>query len=163
MKKEQFGFVVSLAVALLLGAADAHAQMSETDALQQLRADIQTNRQGVLAANLGLTDAEGAAFWPLYREYRNEVARGGDRVQKMIQDFARVYDTATAEQAKALVDEMMAVEKANLAVKEAYLPKFRKLLPEVKVARFLQIENKVDAVVKAGLAADMPLIGTTSH
>ena len=137
--------------------------MSETDALQQLRADIQADRQAVVAANLGLTDAEGAAFWPLYREYRGELAKGGDRLQKMIQDFARVYDTATTEQAKALVDEMFAIQKLDLTVKESYLPRFRKVLPEVKVARFLQIENKVDAVVKLGLAADMPLIGTTPH
>jgi hypothetical protein len=161
MKNEKLSFVVILAVALLLGAANAPAQMSETDALQQLRADIQADRQAVVAANLGLTDTEGAAFWPLYREYRAELAKGGDRVQKMIQDFARVYDTATAEQAKALVDEMMAIQKADLAAKEAYLPKFRKVLPEVKVARFLQLENKLDAVVRLGLAADLPLIGTT--
>ena len=163
MKKETFSLVVILAVALLLGAANAPAQMSETDALQQLRANILADRQAVVAANLGLTDAEGAAFWPLYREYRGELAKGGDRLQKMIQDFARVYDTATAEQAKALVDEMFAIQKLDLTVKESYLPRFRKVLPEVKVARFLQIENKVDAVVKLGLAADMPLIGTTPH
>jgi hypothetical protein len=162
MRKTTFTFVVILSAALAIGATDALAQMSETDALQQLRAEILANRQGVLAANLGLTDTEGKAFWPLYREYRNELARGGDRVQKMIQDFARVYDTATAEQARALVDEMMAIEKANLAVKEAYLPKFRAVLPEVKVARLLQLENKVDAVIRVGLAADMPLIGTTA-
>ena len=161
MKRERSIFVVILAAALALGAANAPAQMSETDALQQLRADIQADRQAVVAANLGLTDAEGAAFWPLYREYRGELAKGGDRLQKMIQDFARVYDTATAEQAKALVDEMFAIQKLDLTVKESYLPRFRKVLPEVKVARFLQIENKVDAVVRLGLAADMPLIGTT--
>jgi lysophospholipase L1-like esterase len=150
-----------LAVILVVGAPDAAAQVSETDALQQLRADIQADRQAVVAANLKLTDAEGAAFWPVYREYRGEMAKVGDRLQKLIQDYARVYDTATAEQAKPLVDEMMAIERAGLTVKETYLPKLRKVLPEVKVARFLQIENELDAVIRLGLAADMPLIGTT--
>jgi hypothetical protein len=161
MKSKTFSIVLILTACLAAGAADVRAQMSETDALQQLRADIQADRQAVTALNLKLTDAEGAAFWPLYREYRAELAKGGDRLQKMIQDFARVYDTATAEQAKALTDEMLAIQKADLAVKEAYLPKFRKLLPEVKVARFFQIENKFDAIIRVGLAADMPLIGTT--
>lgn len=161
MNEKSFSIVLLLAACLVVGAANATAQMSETDALQQLRADIQADRQAVTALNLKLTDAEGAAFWPLYREYRGELAKGGDRLQKMIQDFARVYDTATAEQAKALTDEMLAIQKADLAVKEAYLPKFRKLLPEVKVARFFQIENKFDAIIRVGLAADMPLIGTT--
>jgi hypothetical protein len=163
MKTRTLTIVAMLIVALAVGVTEVRAQMSETDALQQLRANILADRQAVVAANLGLTDTEGAAFWPLYREYRGELAKGGDRLQKMIQDFARVYDTATAEQAKALVDEMFAIQKLDLAVKESYLPRFRKVLPEVKVARFLQIENKVDAVVKVGLAADMPLIGTTAH
>jgi len=161
VKSTRFSIVLLLAACLIAGAANATAQMSETDALQQLRADIQADRQAVTAVNLKLTDAEGAAFWPLYREYRAEVAKGGDRLQKMIQDFARVYDTATAEQAKPLVDEMMAIQRAELTVKETFLPKFRKVLPEVKVARFLQIENKFDAIIRLGLANDIPLIGTT--
>ena len=162
MRKTTLTFVPILIVALVAGVSNARAQVSETDALHQLRADIQADRQAVVAANLGLTDAEGAAFWPLYRQYRGELAKGGDRLQKMIQDFARVYDTATAEQAKALVDEMFAIQKADLKVKESYLPKFRKVLPEVKVARLLQLENKIDAVIRVGLAADMPLIGTSA-
>ena len=161
MRNGTFGIVLILTLCLTAGAADVRAQMSETDALQQLRADIQADRQAVVAANLKLTDAEGAAFWPVYREYRGEMAKVGDRLQKLIQDFARVYDTATAEQAKALVDEMMAIQRADLTVKETNLPKLRKVLPEVKVARFLQIENELDAVIRLGLASDMPLIGTT--
>jgi septum formation topological specificity factor MinE len=161
MKNTTLRFLMAVAVAFALAVVDARAQMSETDALQQLRADIQADRQAVVAANLKLTDAEGAAFWPVYREYRGELAKVGDRLQKLIQDYARVYDTATPEQAKALVDEMLAIERATLTAKETNLPKLRKVLPEVKVARFLQIEGELDAVLRLGLAADMPLIGTT--
>jgi len=163
MRTKIFSVLVILTAALAVGVTDVRAQMSETAALQQLRADIQADRQAVVAANLKLTDAEGAAFWPVYREYRGEIAKVGDRLQKLIQDYARVYDTATAEQAKLLVDEMMAIQRADLTVKEAFLPRLRKVLPEIKVARFLQIENELDAVTRLGLAADMPLIGTTSH
>ena len=163
MRTKIFSVLVILTAALAVGVTDVRAQMSETAALQQLRADIQADRQAVVAANLKLTDGEGAAFWPVYREYRGETAKVGDRLQKLIQDYARVYDTATAEQAKLLVDEMMAIQRADLTVKEAFLPRLRKVLPEIKVARFLQIENELDAVTRLGLAADMPLIGTTSH
>jgi polyhydroxyalkanoate synthesis regulator phasin len=159
MKSKILSVVVILAVALVVGAPVVRAQVSETDQLQQLRAEIQADRQAVLMANLKLTDAEGTAFWPLYREYRGEMAKVGDRLQKVIQDFALVYETATAEQAKAMVDEMMSIQRAELKVKETYLPKFRKVIPEVKVARFLQIENKVDTLIKLDLAANIPLIG----
>ena len=159
MKGRILTVVVVAAVIVVAGAASALAQASETDQLQQLRAEIQADRQAVVAANLGLTDAEGAAFWPVYREYRGELSKVGDRMQKLIQDYAKIYDTATAEQAKPMVDEMMAIQSAQLKVKESYLPKFRKVIPEVKVARFLQIENKIDALISLQLAADIPLIG----
>jgi len=159
MKGRILTVVVVAAVIVVAGAASALAQASETDQLQQLRAQVQADRQAVLAANLGLTDAEGAAFWPVYREYRGELSKVGDRMQKLIQDYAKIYDTATAEQAKPMVDEMLAIQQAELKVKESYLPKFRKVIPETKVARFLQIENKIDALIRLELAADIPLIG----
>jgi polyhydroxyalkanoate synthesis regulator phasin len=159
MKGKILSFALVLAVALVAAAPGVLAQVSETDQLQQLRAEIQADRQAVLAANLKLTDAEGAVFWPLYREYRAEMGKVGDRLQKLIQDYAKIYDTATAEQAKPMVDEMLSIQQAELKIKESYLPKFRKVIPEVKVARFLQIENKIDALIKLQLAADIPLIG----
>ena len=159
MKGRILTVVVVATVIVFAGAAGALAQVSETDQLQQLRAEIQADRQAVVAANLGLTDAEGAAFWPVYREYRGELSKVGDRMQKLIQDYAKIYDTATAEQAKPMVDEMLAIQQAELKVKESYLPKFRKVIPETKVARFLQIENKIDALIRLELAADIPLIG----
>ena len=159
MTSKIFSVVLIFAVALVVGASGVLAQASETDQLQQLRAEIQADRQAVVMANLKLTDAEGQAFWPLYREYRGEMAKVGDRLQKLIQDYAVTYESATAEQAKAMVDEMMSIQRAELKVKETYLPKFRKVIPELKVARFLQIENKIDTLIKIDLAANIPLIG----
>ena len=86
--KSKMCYVVMLAV--LLASAPAVAQVSDTDLLQQLRADIQTDRQALVAANLGLTDAEGEAFWPIYRQYRAEMGAVGDRMQKLIMDYAEV-------------------------------------------------------------------------
>ena len=159
MKSKILSVVLVLVVALVVGASGVCAQVSETDQLQQLRAEIQADRQAVVMANLKLTDAEGQAFWPLYREYRGEMAKVGDRLQKLIQDYAVTYENATPEQAKAMVDEMMSIQRAELKVKETYLPKFRKVIPELKVARFLQIENKIDTLIKIDLAANIPLIG----
>jgi polyhydroxyalkanoate synthesis regulator phasin len=159
MKSKIFSVVLILAVALVVGASAVRAQVSETDQLQQLRAEIRADRQAVVMANLKLTDAESQAFWPLYREYHNEIAKIGDRLQKLIQDYAVTYENATPEQAKAMVDEMMSIQRAELKVKESYLPRFRKVIPELKVARFLQIENKIDTLIKIDLAANIPLIG----
>ena len=42
-------------------------------------------------------------------------------------------------------------------MKAAYVPKLGKVLPQVKVARYLQIENKIRALVKYELAGAVPL------
>ena len=145
-------------VTVLVGALPAVAQVSDTDYLEQLRTEIQTDRQALVAASLGLTDEEGAAFWPVYRDYRNDMAKVGDRMQKLIQDFAEIWGIATEEQAKTMVNEMLAIQRDQLKVRKSHLSKFRKVLPEVKVARFLQIENKIDAIVNVGLAESIPLV-----
>jgi hypothetical protein len=147
-------------IAILVASAPAMAQVSDTDFLQQLRADIQTDRQALVAANLGLTDAEGEAFWPIYRQYRAEMGAVGDRMQKLIMDYAEVWETPTDEQAGAMIDEFLAIRKQELKVRKSYLKKFRNVLSEVKVARFVQIENKIDAIIAIGLADAIPLVGT---
>jgi hypothetical protein len=154
--KGKLVFVVLVTV--LVGVLPAVAQVSDTDYLQQLRADIQADRQALVAASLGLTEEEGETFWPVYRDYRSDMAKVGDRMQKLIQDFAEVWDNATEEQAKAMVNEMLAIRRDELKVRKSHLSKFRKALPEVKVARFLQIENKIDAIVNLGLADSIPLV-----
>jgi len=142
----------------LVSALPTVAQVSDTDYLQQLRTDIQSDRQALVAASLGLTDEEGEAFWPVYRDYRGDMAKVGDRMQTLIQDYAQIWDTATEEQAKTMVNQMLAIQRDELKVRKSHLSKFRKVLPEVKVARFLQIENKIDVIVKLGLADVIPLI-----
>lgn len=154
MKKMCFGVMI----AVLLASVPAVAQVSDTDLLQQLRADIQTDRQALVTANLGLTDAEGEVFWPIYRQYRAEMGAVGDRMQKLILDYAEVWETPTDEQAGAMIDEFLAIRKQELKVRKSYLKKFRKVLPEVKVARFVQIENKIEAIINFGLADVIPLI-----
>jgi polyhydroxyalkanoate synthesis regulator phasin len=158
---KRYGVALFITMVLLVGVPAAPAQVSDTDMLQQLRTDIAADRQSGVAANLGLTDAEGQAFWPVYREYRAEMAEVGDRLQKLIQDYADVWEDPTPEQARTMVDEMMAIQKKELKVRDSYLKKFREVLPEVKVARFVQIENKIDAVIKLGLADAIPLARTT--
>ena len=145
-------------ITILIAALPALAQVSDTDYLQQLRAEIATDRQALVGAGLALTDEEGAAFWPVYRDYRNDMSKVGDRMQKLIQDFADVWDVATEEQAKTMVNEMLAIQRDEIKVRKSHLSKFRKVLPEVKVARLLQIENKIDAIIKVELVSGIPLI-----
>src|SRR5262245_48074682 len=121
------------------------------------RASIQLRRQAIVTSVMDLTPAESQAFWPLYREYRVEMAKVGDRTSKLLVDYAGQYDTLTDDQAKKIMKEWLSIENAKTSVKSKYVSRFQKILPARKVMRFFQADNKLDAVVNAQLASVVPL------
>lgn len=125
--------------------------------IQLTRAEIQKARQEFVAAGMQLTEDEALAFWPVYRDYRVEMARLGDRLVKVITEFAASNATLNDEQATRLLDEYLDIRTRDLSVKKKYVGVFRKVLPAPKVTRFFQLENKLDAVVQYELGAEIPL------
>jgi hypothetical protein len=121
------------------------------------RASIQLRRQAIVTSVMDLTPTESQAFWPLYREYRIEMAKVGDRVQKLLVDYTGQYDTLTDDQAKKIMQDWLSIEKAKMGVKGKYISRFQKILPARKVMRFFQADNKLDAVLNAQLASVVPL------
>ena len=87
---------------------------------------------------------------------------GGLRIYARATNYSKVYETATEEQASAMLDEMLAIQNDKLKTKQSYAKKFKKVIPAVKVARFYQIENKIDAIISYDLAAVIPLIAAGS-
>ena len=135
------------------GAADEDI----TSDIELTRASIQLRRQALVTAAMDLAPNESEAFWPLYREYRMEMAKVGDRLSKLLVQYAGQYDTLTDAQAVKIMDEYLGIEKAKNEVKGKYVSRFRKVLPARKVMRFFQIDNKLDAVINRELASIVPL------
>jgi hypothetical protein len=53
---------------------------------------------------------------------------------------------------------MVNIESLRVKLNKTYLPKFRKALPETKVARYYQIENKINAALYSEFAEKIPLV-----
>ena len=147
--------VLTLSVA---GVIDAQT-VDQWTVIQQLQADLKADRQAVVAQNLPLTEAEAKAFWPVYKEYRTEVERLGDRLVKVIAAYAANYPgQMNDERATAFFNEYLAIERDRAEVRDKYVPRVRKVLPGMKAARFFQIENKLDALINLGIAQEIPLV-----
>jgi len=131
---------------------------SQSDEIELTRAVIQAQRQAIVADNLGLTDEEGQRFWPLYRQYRNDLAKNGDRKVAVITTFADNYDNLSEGTADWMVNEFLAIAKVDAEVKSRWVPRFREVLPAKKVALFVQLENKLDAIINYDLAESIPLV-----
>lgn len=156
--------VVLVFLAMTLGVT-AHAQQKpapqSADAnMQILRDKIKADKKLVVAANMQLTDAEAKAFWPVYDAYQKDLDALNKRLGKAIMEYANAYNKGAVpnETAKKLLAEALDIEAAEVKLKQSYVPKLEKAIPSAKVARYIQIENKIRAIVKYELAAEIPLV-----
>jgi hypothetical protein len=117
----------------------------------------QTERQAVVAGNLTLTAQESQGFWPLYNQYRSDVSAVQNKRVKVITDYAAKHQTLTDSDARKLLEEYLDYEAAVLKLRERYVSKFAKVLPGTKLARFFQIESKLDALTDLTIANNIPL------
>jgi hypothetical protein len=126
--------------------------------IAQVRADIQKDRNAIVGAAMNLTDAQAGPFWELYAGYRAARKPAADRLTALIVDYAKNAATLTDEQAGKMVDEMLAIQKQEAATKAEWAVKFKAKLPGKVVARFFQVDNKLDAIVLFQLASEVPLV-----
>jgi len=158
MKRKAVLMTVLIAGLIALGAMPALAQDKPADNMQIVREKVQADKKLFVAANMELTEAEAKAFWPVYEGYQNELFLLRGRTVKLIKDYSDAYEKMSSDKAKALLDELMEIDSLGLKLRQAYLPKFRQVLPEVKVVRYYQIENKINAALNYELATNIPLM-----
>lgn len=127
-------------------------------AIQMLRSEVGQDRREIVKAAMLLTPSEGLTFWPLYDAYREEMAKVGDRRVRLITDFAANRNAMSEDEAARMTKEALAIDKDKISVREDYVKKMSKVLSARTVARFFQIDAKLDAIVNAELAARIPLV-----
>ena len=80
-----------------------------------------------------------------------------DRHVRELKDFAAKYNNFTDADAKKKLDEVMAIQQARLDVQKEFIPQFRAVISQVKVTRFYQIDNKIQALIQCDIAQLVPL------
>ncbi len=149
--------LTALATAIFL-APGANAQMDDSEAVRLTRSAIQAERQEILAANLEMSEDQRTVFWPLYAEYRQELETAVDTRVDILNRFFAEYETMTDVEATELLTEHLAWKRQVLKIQSTYAKKMSKVLPGLVVARFFQIENKMDIIVEYELAGEIPLV-----
>jgi hypothetical protein len=150
--------VVGILGAILVAGVPGIAQEKPADNMEVVLEKIRADKKLLVAENMQLTEAEAKTFWPVYGRYQDELFLLRSRTAKLIKDYAEAYDQMSNDAAKKLLDEYMTIEALGLKLRQAYLPKFRAVLPEVKVVRYYQIENKIYAALLYELGAKIPLV-----
>jgi len=152
--------VTALMVVIAAFPIPALTQDKPADSMQILIEKLKVDKKLLVATNMELTESEAKGFWPVYEQYQKDLDAINQRILKLIESYAADYreNTLSDEKATKLIDELVAIEQAEAGLKTSSVPKLRKVLPEKKVARYLQIENKIRAAVKYMLADQVPLV-----
>lgn len=148
----------AFAVVAPVYAAEPAAAASNTNA-QIFMDKVKADKKLIVAANLNLTEAEAKAFWPVYDSYQKELASLNEQAGKLIQSFADSYNakSLTDDGAKKLIDQQLSLDESELRLRKTYAGKVAKVLPGIKAARYVQVENKIRAAIRYQVAAAVPL------
>ena len=150
-----------IAVALLVAAmpapaqeaADVGAKIRETQAL------VSTEFRQILREEMMLTDEESRKFWPLYERYSAERRAINEPYLAGLIEYVDRYFNGDLSDAHAerLMKTYFEVQQALLKNRRNYMRRFGEVMSSIKVMRFFQLENKVQAEVNAALALAIPL------
>ena len=118
---------------------------------------LDTSQRAVYALNLGLTDAEGTRFWPIYDQYEAEIKRVTDERVELLNDFADRYQTLTDADAEAMLARIWRAERDALRTRQKYAVKVQKVLPAVKALRYVQLQARIDNQLLGRFMSLIPL------
>ncbi|HVM74311.1 MAG TPA: hypothetical protein VMT75_01635 [Candidatus Saccharimonadales bacterium] len=159
--------VLSLALFLAGGAAAQDKKVVEpadnselnTQAyIQLLRQNIQAKREAILREGMQLDERQGAAFWPIYKDYAAEQQKLGDQKLAIIQEYAKDFLTMNDTAAQKIADQVMALDDQRLALRRKYFDLMKKALPTVLVLRFFQLDQQIQLLLDLQIAANLPII-----
>jgi hypothetical protein len=143
-------FLVCIFVSLpVLARADEAAELKKKIMFDQ--------KKLIVMQNMEFTADEGKFFWNVYEDLQKELFQVDQRAAKLIIAYASVYQTLTDDQAAEIVAEYFDIQKSRTAILDSYAKKLAKGLPAKKVFRYLQLENKLEAIARYELAKEIPL------
>ena len=130
---------------------------SVDDYIELVRDVLKTEKKAIVAEVLQLSDAESGPFWNLYNEF--DLAQNKIHNQRIaiIKDFAANFDNLSAAKADELVTKSLSYQQEILKLRKSYYPKFKKIVPVGKAATYFQLENKIQTMVDAQLAMEIPM------
>lgn len=158
MKKTHLLPLAALLAIAGVGAASAQGTVNMTDQDQLLISQIQTDKRAVVLKTMNLTDAQVKVFTPIYDQYQAEMKKLLQRNSDLVNKYAATYETMSDADAKKLLEEAFKLRIDRTETLRKYARKMEKVLPATKVLRFVQIENKLTALLDWQAAQLIPLI-----
>jgi hypothetical protein len=129
----------------VLGLTSPSLAQSVNDDVELIRSVVQTERKAVVAKNMQLTEEQA-------------MRKVNTKRVEVLRRLAAEYQTLTDEQAEALLKESFDFQQERVKVRRSFMKKFAKALTGKRVARFYQIDGKIDSIIDFDIARTVPLV-----
>jgi len=148
---------IACAIFALTPICRAQTQERSVDsAIEVVRANAQADRATIINAAMNFSDKDGAAFWPIYRQYEYERSTLDDRRVAVIKEYSQKYPTLSDAEAKAMAETMFDYDSRLAALKKTYYRKFNRVLPALTVTKFFQLDRRIDLLMDMQIESSLP-------
>jgi len=139
--------------------AETQAEIFE-DTIKLTRGIVAKQRNDLVLKNMGLTTFEEKSFFGVYNAYRDEMKPLLDQEVKLITDYAdtHVNKNLTDKQALNFAIKLLDLKSKKIELRRKYIDEFKGEISLKHIARFIQLENKLDAVMNYDIARQVPLV-----
>ena len=125
--------------------------------IESLRADFRADKVAIVTEAMRFNDQDSKVFWPVYRKYEADVTKVNDQRVALIKSYADKFTTMTDADAKAMIEQGLDFESRRTDIKKKYVKEFQKAgLSSLTVAKFLQLEHRLDLLVDLKIASELP-------
>jgi hypothetical protein len=154
---------IALAVLLVVAALAAPVAFAQNDAadvtdMQALRGAVKADKHALVASTLKLTDREAKRFWPIYDTYQRNLDLTSRRRVVALEGLLFRDKSMTNLAARNLVTELMAIDEAEVKARHTLRNRLMRAMPPIKAARYLQLEDKIQATRDYDIASTVPLL-----
>jgi hypothetical protein len=158
MKMRMLFAVVLLLLGVFSTVSSAQSNEPSLDSyIETLRADFRADKVALITQAMQFNDPDSKIFWPVYRKYQADVTNVNDQRVALIKSYSDKFATMTDADAKAMITQSLDFESRRIDVKKKYAKEFQKAgLSSLTVAKFLQLEHRLDLLVDIQIASELP-------
>lgn len=142
----------------LLLSCFAVAIFAQNSYLEIVRSTIKTEKKALIAEVMELSDSENIPFWEVYNEYDEKLYKLNTTYFGVVMDFADNFENMSAEKATEVLNKASKYSIDVAKLEKTYSKKMMKVISPQKTLRFFQAMNKIQVMIDAQLAAEIPLL-----
>jgi hypothetical protein len=138
-------------------------QASINSAIEVARAGSRADRANIISRAMNFNDKDAATFWPIYRQYEYERTELEDGRVAVIKEYTEKDANLSDAEAKSMAERMFEYDSRLAALKKKYFKKFNRVLPTLAVAKFFQVDRRIDLLADMNMESSLPPLARVQY